>query len=407
MTVHYAVLGANGQIGSALCRHLASLPDIRCVAVVRNRVAAAAVRAIAGVDVELRVGSVADPERARALVGDCAAVVNCAYASGGGVRANRRANLSLFDGVRRAAPDALFVHLSTVAVYCPGRIDPGRPRPGSSYGREKLRHERYLRSHLPADRLLVVRLGHVYGADTPISRFILDCLRDPRFRLPVGEAAASNAVALERVVASLAAACLQGGPCGLHHLVDQPNTTWRSLFDTHAVAFGLPGARPGEGIAPPPGGAGLIPALLAALRDTMRPPDPRMLAGSLAVRMAVDTVLGLAPAATERLLRRWYRRRTVRAQLAGGAPSMAGGMPDWLYFGPVSGPVLTDPGNRQSDLEALREWGCRVLDPRWAFDVSLHSDDATGSPVGCDRVPDRLAGQHAPSLPPVQDEREG
>lgn len=365
MTIRIGIIGANGQVGMAICRVLAASSDAQGVAVVRNRVAAAAVGALVGAGVEIRIGSVGDRTTAADLVGDCQAVVNCAFASGGGVLESRRANFEIFDGVQQAAPDAFFVHLSSVAVYGPGPADADQPKPDSSYGKEKLEHERYLLSHVRAERLLLIRLGHVYGADTPVSRFILDCLLEPNFELPVPDDAAANAVSIDAVAASLVQACLLRTPTGLHHLADQPNGSWRRLFDLHAETFGLPQARACLEYSAPETER-LLPALVATLRSCVVLPDLSALSTNLAVRKGLDSLLAVAPAVVEGRIRRWYKARVVGGQAgATGTDGMA--IPNWLHIGPVGGRHIPVPDHAALNGEALAAWGRRVLDPRWSF----------------------------------------
>lgn len=366
-----AVLGANGQIGAALCAELASRPNVQCVAVVRNGVAAAVVKALAGATIEIRLGSVANPDHARGLVGDCSVVVNCAYPSAGGVVVSRRANRDLFDGVRRAAPGAVFIHLSSVAVYGLAGARGDRLGPDSSYGRDKLWHERYLQARVPSDRLLIVRLGHVYGPNTPISRFVVDCHLDATFRLPVAEASPSNALSLRCCVAALADACF-GQPGGVYDFVDQPNTTWRELFDFHAAACGV---EPVKSMVTSTGPLVDHATIGHGIRSTMRSTIESLSLGTIAandaLRSAINTLLGAAPPQLEAMIRRSYRRRVVQRQLSAlrteRQPSRA---PAWLYFPPVSGPTLptaSDSDAASRDHQALAEWCRRILDPRWSW----------------------------------------
>src|SRR5581483_11591308 len=129
----------------------------------------------------------------------CDAVVNCAFASSGGFRASRLANLSLIQAVLSHRNIKSYVHLSSIAVY--GRLANGKssfkdPQPATAYGREKEIHERHVLSAAPhsSTKRVIIRLGHVYGAEQMMSRFIFESIAMPSFRLPFGGEGVSNCV---------------------------------------------------------------------------------------------------------------------------------------------------------------------------------------------------------------------
>ncbi len=363
MNMRIGVLGANGQVGLAVCKEIASRSDVQGIAIVRNGLAAGVVQVLVGDDIEIRVGSLS-PSTGQRLVGDCDAIINCAFPAASGAAAGRQANERLFAAIKQAAPQAHLTHLSSVAVYGPGSVEATHPKPSSSYGTEKVHHERVLRGLFGADQLLMVRLGHVYGADTPVTGFILDRVTDPHFRLPVPDDAASNAVAMLRAGRALLAAAASK-TIGSYDLVDEPSTRWRTLFDWHCDAFGMPKVMTGNGAGPTR--PSLPATVAAALRSSVRVPDPGVLAANPIIRGAFDSVVTGVPADFEQAARRWYQRQAVGRQLTRiGSPPTE--VPDWIFYPKSPGHNLpATPVDLFEQRSGIFEWYRRVTDPRWIW----------------------------------------
>jgi len=177
---------------------------------------------------------------------------------------------------------------------------------------------------------------------------------------------------LRRCVSALADACLGGQPGGIYDLVDQPNATWRELFDFHAAAGGL---EPVKSMATPTGllvdQATIGRWIRSTMRSTIESLNLGAIAASDALRSAINTLLGAAPPRLEAMIRRSYRRRVVQRQLSAlRTERQTSRAPAWLYFPPVSGPRLptaSNPDAASRDHQALAEWCRRILDPRWSW----------------------------------------
>jgi nucleoside-diphosphate-sugar epimerase len=131
------ILGANGQVGAELCLLLSNHPDFELAPICRNPFGSAFLR-YSGLP--CRHGLPAEPAQARALVGDCAAVVHVALA-GGTPRQIYQAERALIENaVTHSPPGAIIIYFSTQSVY-------RDPRPGrllrwrSAYGQIKLASE--------------------------------------------------------------------------------------------------------------------------------------------------------------------------------------------------------------------------------------------------------------------------
>jgi nucleoside-diphosphate-sugar epimerase len=349
-----AVIGANGNVGSVLLRALNDDPNVEAVAVCRNRAGAAQLPEGRH---ELRLGSISDAAVAPSLIGDCAAVVNCAFAIGPPREAFRE-NLAMIRNVAAAAAVRNAVFLSTVAVHgsCPDarRTTFEKPKWDNAYGEEKWHLEQKTASILreAGKRSVIVRLGHVYGPGQWLSRETFEFLRDPAFKLPFGGARPSNAIHADNAAAALR--WLSGAPVeGLFNLTDYPQRSWRDLFDWHAMIAGLPPA----------------PSLDDASSNAMREEMLRELRRSPMTRTFLD-------------FGTWFRTLPY-ARLIGSAP-----LRSWLSS-PLSAmpPKLQAKIKGKSALTAVRAMIASLPRPQSATRPWHFGDAVPGPHVSFDNVP--------------------
>lgn len=238
MSTRIAILGAGGQIGRTLLARLMADPTLRPYGICRNALTAAPLRA-AGF--EVRRGDVKRDEDRERLIGDADVIVNCASASclwGEARKEDRRT----IDAI--ASTSARLIHFSSVAVYgsC---LDLRRstfdaPRADQPYGRDKLNLERYAarRAKRQGRRLVTLRLGHVYGAEQWVSRFVYSQL-GTSFRLPFDGQRPSNAVHVANVASAIRTLVHDGSAEGTYNLFDPDGgSTWRDVFDWNTDAIG-------------------------------------------------------------------------------------------------------------------------------------------------------------------------
>jgi nucleoside-diphosphate-sugar epimerase len=239
--IRVAVVGAGGQIGGAVLAGLARSPAFDSLGICRNEFTAGPLRA-AGHPVA--VGSVAAADFRQQCMADVAVVVNLAAASGL-PGASRREDERTIRALAALPRLCRLIHFSSVAVYsrC---IDRGRnrfeePRPDDHYGREKLHLERFARRATDAQGVerITIRLGHVYGAGQWVSRMVI-ARAAGEAPLPFDGERASNAVHVQNVAAAVRELAAGSVPPGTYDLVDEPQTTWRALFDWHTELLGLP-----------------------------------------------------------------------------------------------------------------------------------------------------------------------
>lgn len=237
-----AITGAGGQVGSQLVAALAARePAIEVVAVCRNVFSA---KKLSAVRCEVRTGSLLDPEEAGRVLDGCDTVIHCALSWDNLARSDS-VNLRMIRAIAQTRVRCL-VFISTVAIYSSciqsGINTYADPHPDNDYGCDKLMCEREVtRLFSKPDRPgFVLRLGHVYGPGLLWSRRILALARDRRFKLPFDGKLSSNAVRIDRISHALAALLESDTAPGVFNLTDQPNRSWREVFDWHAQACGLP-----------------------------------------------------------------------------------------------------------------------------------------------------------------------
>jgi nucleoside-diphosphate-sugar epimerase len=381
-----AVTGAAGHVGSTVVRRLLELDGVETVAICRNSLSAG-LGHFAAPGAEIRIGSLADPDAARRLIGDCDAVINCALAVvSRAPRASLRANRAIVDAMLRSDRNPVVIHLSSLSVYG-DFIDPERrrsstferPRPQSDYGRSKLDVERHSVKSLRARRFdhYIVRLGHVFGAAMGHSRRIVELAGTRGFELPFGGDLPSNAIHAERVAAILVALLDRSLPSGIYNLAEE-GLTWREVFDWHTEALGMPPV------------VSMPRARSERLRDQSA---SRSVVGDLRTWMGGLPVIGLVrlpstfdlavralammPQVASDRLASTYKRLEVRHDL--GAAGAGLPEPDPMFLGgAMPGPNLALPPETQiahlppeTLSSELRAWHQRLSRARWLPDSIL------------------------------------
>lgn len=240
--MHVAITGAGGQVGSQLVTGIAAhQSSVEVVAVCRNAFSA---KRLSVAHCEVRTGSLLDPESAGKALEGCDTVIHCAL-SWDNLARRDSVNLRMIRAIAQTEVRRL-VFLSTVAVYSSciqsGINTYADPCPDNDYGRDKVMCEREVTRLFSAPRRqgFVLRLGHVYGPCLLWSRRMLALARDRRFKLPFDGRLLSNAVRIDRISDSLVALLGSDVAAGVFNLTDNPNRSWREVFDWHTQACGLP-----------------------------------------------------------------------------------------------------------------------------------------------------------------------
>ncbi|EPH43675.1 hypothetical protein STRAU_3304 [Streptomyces aurantiacus JA 4570] len=275
------VAGAGGFIGGHLTRRLAERGH-RVRVLVRD---GSDRSAFAGVDVDVAVGDLTDPDSLRRAAAGVRHVYNCAGLSADWgpwadfERVNVDGGRSLVEAAAHAGTVERFLHVSTTDVYgYPVRPCDEETPPrdiGLPYNRSKLLGERAVRAAaaragLP---LTVVRPVSVYG---PRSKdFVVEIatllLRRQMVHIRGGDVPAGLLYVTNATDAMIAACVAEAAAGGTYNLRDPDRTTWREYVG--ALARGL-GVKPPALSLPAPvarGVATVSEGLYGALRIKARP----------------------------------------------------------------------------------------------------------------------------------------
>jgi nucleoside-diphosphate-sugar epimerase len=238
-----ALTGGTGFVGSHLV-------DTLCAAGMRPRVLvrdAANPRWIGGVDADFVEGSLEDPDSLERLVRGAGTVIHLA-----GVlraarefdfdRGNREGTANLVAAIRRSAPGARLIHVSSLAAAGPSRDPEGRSpddpaAPISAYGRSKLAGEREAAGLGDSRWWCILRPPAVYGPrDTDILEFFKMASRGLA-AIPAGERWLTMAFVGD-VVRAIPAAASAGAHGRVYHLGERSPQRLERIFDLLAAGAG-------------------------------------------------------------------------------------------------------------------------------------------------------------------------
>jgi len=367
-----AIVGAGGQVGSALLRYFANAAGIHAVGICRSRVSAARLLLEGR---EVRVGSVTQESSARTLLSDADVIINCALPQGGPAQTAKE-NRALENGLCAGAAGRTLIHLSSVAVYgspiVAQRVNFCKPRPTSRYGREKLCSERHLLrlARRFSVKCSIVRLGHVYGPGLHWSRALCDLVAEPDFMLPFHGAKPSNAVYIDNVARALGQIMAGATDPGVYNLFDCPQTTWLDLLNMHSEAIGrnqvpMLSEEQNRDLArycALLGGRSLLLQLAFETARWLRSLPASFVQGVPSLKELGELIMGrVRSERLEQRLKRWYWRATCSNEHA--LPSS-----DHVLWALISdaapGPCLSyEAVPRTACLLALREWWESLFEP--------------------------------------------
>jgi len=236
------IVGAAGQVGSALLRSLNNDRELAAVGICRNNLSAARV---ACQGLRVRIARTDDAVQLTEATRDLDILVNCALPQYGPSR-TCAANQRFAESLAAACAGKHLVHLSSVAVYgtfiSDRKVFFDNPKPDSLYGRQKLQMERLLRTLAKKHSMkcTILRLGHVYGAELRWSEILFDLIRKDGFRLPFDGELLSNAIGITNLIAGIRKVLFTEPLEITLNLTDAPQTSWRDIFDLHSHSTGSP-----------------------------------------------------------------------------------------------------------------------------------------------------------------------
>ncbi|MEC9292755.1 MAG: NAD-dependent epimerase/dehydratase family protein [Chloroflexota bacterium] len=239
--IKVAVIGAAGRIGPYLVRRLAVENAYEPVPVIRDKMA---IRFLGEYRQLTRIGSITDSDSASRLIGDCQVVINLAF-SGSTTKAIAN-NIKLVEAITTLQSVKVFINLSTISVhglpFTESRMNFVKPKPTSAYGKSKLAMERIVADAFRKTntKYFLLRLGNVYGPSQTVSRMVFEDVTSASFELPFGGNLASNAVSVQHFIDGIVSILNNPPPNGVYNCTDEPQRTWREIYDMHTDAWNLP-----------------------------------------------------------------------------------------------------------------------------------------------------------------------
>ena len=239
--VKVAIIGGAGRIGTYLVRRLASENTYVPVPIIRDKMA----ERFLGDDRKLaRIGSIIDSDSASRLIGDCEVVINLAFS--GSTPSAIHNNIELIKAITTLRTVNVIVNVSTISVYgepfTTHHMNFEKPEPNSQYGESKLTMEKIVSGALnkTSSRYFLIRLGAVYGPSQTVSMMVYGNVMSPSFKLPFDGDMSSNAVSVDRFVEGVVSILNDPPQNGVYNCVEEPQKTWREIYDLHTCAWKLP-----------------------------------------------------------------------------------------------------------------------------------------------------------------------
>jgi nucleoside-diphosphate-sugar epimerase len=228
-----AIVGANGQVGTEICLLLSAMKEIRVVPIVRSELGAVLLRR-AGLD--CRIGSAADPEKARELFQGCDMAADFSLPRGAREDGRRMTRRIIENATALLPPGAPFVFMSTVMAFgVPAEATAYSRRlfARTSYGVDKRRAEHLTRFYGLRYRrpVYMLRLGQVHGELQRVSRSMLATVSQGKpIALRGGGTSLSDTVFCSTIAGALALIARGGVPEGMYTMLEAPEWSWRALY---------------------------------------------------------------------------------------------------------------------------------------------------------------------------------
>jgi nucleoside-diphosphate-sugar epimerase len=237
MATRIAILGGAGHIAWHLATHLRSYRDYEVVAICRSPLLASVLTAN---DINCSVYDSGSPDSLRRALEGAVVIVDTTFSPSVQTRSDRQAG-QFYDTVASLPDVRQLIHLSSIAVYgelsARPKINFDRPKPDTMYGQQKLYVERLAGAacRRAGVRILVLRLGHVYGPHMGWSsiwlKLALTGLPAPKFLTK-----ASNAIHVAQLCHSVEQS-IRCNAAGLCNALADPNLSWAEVLEWHARAL--------------------------------------------------------------------------------------------------------------------------------------------------------------------------
>ncbi len=351
-----AVIGANGQVASEVALLLRARPEVELRPLVRSRGGSAFLR-YHGIPVAHV--AITSPAAQAAMTG-CDVIANFALAGGTPAAAKTSNDAIIRATFDQSPPNSTVVFFSTAAVF--GQWDSRGTRRTSAYGDLKLGNEALVAELAKAQsrNAYTLRLGHVCGPHQGITGSIRSEILTPPVLLPDPDRAANVTYTTAIAEALLAIGAGRAGPPGRYDLFNQPQWTWREVYEWEAQAAG----RPAELVAIDGGGGNA-----GHLGTRVRHAAFRTI-GRLGLRDRLMRLAAKMPAAINETARAEYYVNQARGEIAG--LSSPASVRNTAAYWPAIEPVALGGLRTTRDLMTSREFERPdVAHPRWPTDLAF------------------------------------
>jgi hypothetical protein len=234
---------------------------------------------------------------------------------------------------------------------------------------------------------MIIRVGHVYGPEMNWSQVFVDLLQNQSLQLPFGGSLASNAVSISNVVAALRQHLAKDSWPAVANLTNQPQSSWREIFDLHAEASNFPpagslGTAQSQVLAQyykKWADTGLPARIVSETWSWLKGLPSSLIASVPSLKDLFSLVLHqIASDPLESRLKAAYHavaRKHDRAYTPGILP--------YFVSEPMPGQYLRYNGNRPfEDLPALRKWCQIILNPA----ASVATESVSRKTISCEQL---------------------
>ena len=330
------ILGANGQIGSLILNELIGSETLLPVAVVRSKLAAIILKEKIKKEFEIIITDFSNKKFNNNL--DCSYVINTSFAIGNSIKKDRELNINIFNNVLKLKNIKKFIHLSSVAVYGLNKFSTfENPKPHNSYGREKLFHEKYIKTNFKKKGVdfAILRVGHLYGNGCPLSKYIHECENNKKFKIPFPKIG-SNFVSKPRLIFGILSSIDVNYKNCVFNLIDNPNKTYEQIFKFHFLreknVCSLSDVEAkleskfiyGEIQLT----SKIVKSILNYLNDFLK----LKIFNNTSFRNMMDYILVNAPKTLENFIRKKYKEKSVKSQINEYKNENRYNFPDFLFW---------------------------------------------------------------------------
>mgnify|MGYP000846253724 CR=1 FL=1 len=233
-----AVIGANGNVGTELCYMLKDNCEV--IPIVRNKIGAVFLEHHG---IKCRIGDILNSETAKLVLKDVDVVVNATWVSdrftGSQTQGSKLINKTIIENLFKYTPkNSVIIYLSTIRAFA-NQVDPSTskfwpPR----YDVEKQFLEKIMKKNSSKYKKkgISFRCGHVFGEGQPNTREIRKTLlQNKNLKIDANSNSASNILHIVTLKDAIFKCLEKGIRSDTYSLVNNPQWTWKEIYDYYNV----------------------------------------------------------------------------------------------------------------------------------------------------------------------------